>query len=69
MLFESFTEAKQLASSRRDIKQKDQAEARSFCFCAPGRIRTFVVRRRLIYSQMQLTTLPPTQHVHKSTFL
>ena len=30
-------------------------------FCAPGRIRTSGARRRLVYSQLQLTTLPPTQ--------
>lgn len=35
-------------------------------FCAPGGIRTPVARRRLIYSQMQLTTLPPT---HVVTYL
>ena len=31
-----------------------------FCRCAPGRIRTSVARRRLIYSQVRLTTPPPT---------
>jgi hypothetical protein len=35
--------------------------------CAPGGIRTPVGRSRLVYSQMQLTTLPPTQRLHYST--
>lgn len=31
------------------------------CDGAPGRIRTSVAVRRLVYSQVQLSALPPTQ--------
>lgn len=33
---------------------------KGYLICAPGRIRTFVARRREIYSLLYLTTLPPT---------
>ncbi len=59
--FESYTQGIPYLAPARTRKQKKLAKASFFCFCAPGRIRTYGARRRLVYSQLQLTTLPPTR--------
>ena len=37
--------------------------------CAPGRIRTCVARRRVVYSHVRLTAPPPTQYFFRSYVL